>query len=87
MPFPSPGDLPNPGIEPGSPSLRADALLSEPDTMIRKGQLNPNYDAESTGQAAVFAISKNPDYIKLSTLDPSQIQKHGNELPQLHSNR
>ena len=29
FPFPSPGDLPNPGIEPGSPALRADALSSE----------------------------------------------------------
>ena len=30
LPFPSPGDLPNPGIEPGSPALQADALSSEP---------------------------------------------------------
>ena len=30
LPFPSPGDLPNPGIEPGSPALEADALTSEP---------------------------------------------------------
>ena len=30
LPFPSPGDLPNPGIEPGSPTLQADALSSEP---------------------------------------------------------
>ena len=30
LPFPSPGDLPNPGIEPGSPTLQADVLLSEP---------------------------------------------------------
>ena len=30
LPFPSPGDLPNTGIEPGSPALQADALLSEP---------------------------------------------------------
>ena len=30
LPFPSPGDLPNPGIEPGSPELQADALPSEP---------------------------------------------------------
>ena len=29
LPFPSPGDLPNPGIEPGSPALQADALSSE----------------------------------------------------------
>ena len=27
---PSPGDLPNPGIEPGFPTLQADALPSEP---------------------------------------------------------
>ena len=30
LPFPSPGDLPNPGIEPGSPTLQTGALLSEP---------------------------------------------------------
>ena len=30
LPFPPPGDLPDPGIEPGSPALRADALPSEP---------------------------------------------------------
>ena len=30
LPFPSPGNLPDPGIEPGSPALRADALTSEP---------------------------------------------------------
>ena len=30
LPFPSPGDLPDPGIEPRSPTLEADALTSEP---------------------------------------------------------
>ena len=30
LPFPSPGDLSNPGIEPGSPAFPADALTSEP---------------------------------------------------------
>ena len=30
VPFPSPGDLPDPGIEPGSPALQIDSLLSEP---------------------------------------------------------
>ena len=30
LPFPSPGDLPDPGIEPESPALQADALPSEP---------------------------------------------------------
>ena len=30
LPFPSSGDLPGPGIEPRSPALQADALISEP---------------------------------------------------------
>ena len=46
--FPSPGDLPNPGIEPGSPALQADALPSEPPgktrckpyTTLKKKNLN-----------------------------------------------
>ena len=29
LPFPSPGDLPNPGIEQGPPELQTDALPSE----------------------------------------------------------
>ena len=29
LPFPSPGDLPNSGIEPGSPALQANSLLTE----------------------------------------------------------
>ena len=29
LPFPSPGDLPDPGIEPWSPALLADSLPSE----------------------------------------------------------
>ena len=30
LPFPSPGDLPNPGIEPRPPEVQADTLPSEP---------------------------------------------------------
>jgi len=30
QPFPSPWDLPNPGIKPGSPALQADSLPAEP---------------------------------------------------------
>ena len=36
LPFPSPGDLPDPGIEPGSPTLEADALTSEPPEKFHK---------------------------------------------------
>ena len=41
VPFPSPGDLPNPGIEPGSPAFQADALTSEPPGMPNIGALKP----------------------------------------------
>ena len=36
LPFPSPGDLPNPGIKPRSPELQADSLMTE-----LQGKVNP----------------------------------------------
>ena len=36
LPFPSPGDLPNPGIEPRSPALQADTLPSEPPGKLKR---------------------------------------------------
>ena len=40
LPFSSLGDLPDPGIEPGSPALQADTLSSEPpDGGILRGRL------------------------------------------------
>ena len=38
LPFPSPVELPDPRIEPGSPALQADALTSEP-----PGKLHPSW--------------------------------------------
>ena len=37
LPCPSPGDLPGPGVEPGSPALQADPLPSKPPGKPRKG--------------------------------------------------
>ena len=34
LPFPSPGDLPEPGIEPRSPAFQAEALTSEPSQKV-----------------------------------------------------
>ena len=39
--FPSPGNLPDPGIEPGPPALQADSLLSEPTSCIKHVSINP----------------------------------------------
>ena len=38
LPFRSPGDLPDPAIEPWSPTLQADALPSEPPGKPEKGE-------------------------------------------------
>ena len=51
QPFPSPGDLPNPGIEPRSPTLQVDSLLTEPqgNTQNSSSQVNqelPDVEAE-----------------------------------------
>ena len=35
LPFPSPGDLPDPGIEPRSPALQADSLPSQPPGTVK----------------------------------------------------
>ena len=40
LPFPSPGDLPNPGTEPRSPALQADALTSEPPGNLNNKRTN-----------------------------------------------
>ena len=55
LPFPSPGDLPNPGIEPRSPTLQADTLPSESPgkpwyvyfTTIKKGLKNKKHRERS----------------------------------------
>ena len=48
LPFPSPGNLPDPGSEPRSPALQADSLLSEPPGKLRgyinSHQLNPSVE-------------------------------------------
>ena len=41
LPFPSPGDLPEPGIKPRSPTLQAGALTSEPPGKPQKGPSFP----------------------------------------------
>ena len=42
LPFPSAGDLPDPGIEPRSPALEADALTSEPPGKPSMGECAQN---------------------------------------------
>ena len=53
LPFPSPGDLPDAGTEPGSPALQADSLLLEP-------------QREDCGEKFVF--SKRSQYVESKEL-------------------
>ena len=53
LPFPSPWDLPDPGIEPGSSALRADALTSEPknshfQTLLRDSVSSSSHEFKKT---------------------------------------
>ena len=50
LPFPSPGDLPDPGFKPGSPSLQADALTSE--------QLGKPQENTRTHQKKILHVQK-----------------------------
>ena len=49
LPFPSLGDLPNRGIEPGSPVMQADSLPTEPYEMwnLKYGTNESVYETES----------------------------------------
>jgi len=62
LPFPSPGDLPNPGIEPGSPVLQADRVLSEPPG-------KPHY------RERILAIPTREEKCLLVGEEPSQYEK------------
>ena len=58
LPFPSPGDFPNPGIEPGSPALQVDSLPSEPPGkpifVVNKVLLDHNHSLSFTFASGCF---------------------------------
>ena len=55
LPCLSPGELPDPGIEPQSPTLQADSLLSEPPGKPRFQNQSP---ADTKGQLSIKARGK-----------------------------
>ena len=59
LPFPSPGDLPDPGIEPRSPTLQADTLPSEPPGNLRKHYRHIHYIGS---KASIPTISTTVQY-------------------------
>ena len=63
LPFPSPGNLPNPGIEPGSPALQADSLPTE----LQKGivELQNQLFCTSRRKKKVFSKEKSGNFCSL----------------------
>ena len=70
FPFPSPGDLPNPGIEPWYPTLQADSLPAEPQgkpppptpTAKKKNkQLDGHFKLDFTESAAELLFTKSQE--------------------------
>ena len=59
LPLPSPGDLPNPGIELGSPTLQADSLPTELQivavTILNAGSLQLKTDGNSDFKEFIFS--------------------------------
>ena len=69
LPFPSPGDLPDPGIEPRSPALQAEALLPEP-----SGKLRDEIIKRETGPPKnKRSIKKMPYKTKMVRITPNMI--------------
>ena len=55
LPFSSPGDLPYPGIEPGSPALQADSLPHEPlNGQVKKNQNINGVNSVDRGHPSSF---------------------------------
>ena len=76
LPFPAPGYLPNPGIEPGSPALQPDSLPSEP-----QGKPYFSMCLHTKEKTHVISISKSTEarraiknqILQLMTLDSNSI--------------
>ena len=79
LPFPSQGDLPDPGIEPGSPALQADSLPSEPPgkpiSCKIQGQFMQNFPGGSDGKVSTYNVG-----------DPGSIPGSGSSLGEGNGN-
>ena len=72
LPFPSPGDHPNPGIEPRSPAFHADSLPYEPQ---RKWTGMPLNIFQCPGQPPQWGITK-PNVSTVARLRSPDLEKH-----------
>ena len=84
LPFPSPRDLPNPGIEHESPALQADSLLAEPPVIMVKFLKTKVQTIEGLGFYAYsfYCLEVNSSLLVLENtsrffIEIVAVQKHG----------
>ena len=65
LPCPPPGELPNPGIEPRSPTLQADSLLSEPLGKLKTDTREGTYYMCLVIQLCVTLCNHGPSFTRL----------------------
>ena len=71
-PVPSPRDLPNPGIEPGFPTLQADSLPSEPPGKPPKMEKEKK-ESKTFCKTALPNLSQGPNAIPVATVRGSTL--------------
>ena len=85
FPFPSPGDLPNPGIEPGSPALQADSLPTElqgkPHCKLVLGNFLIITRVQASGPAAAAAAAAKSLQSCPTLCDPINSSPPGSTVP------
>ena len=76
LPFPSPEDLPDPGIKPGSPALQADALLSEPPVKLRKSgeTILLTFKILFQKSTHLFLVCQTPSFCKIKLFKPALVR-------------
>ena len=72
LPFPSPGDLPNPGIEPRSPAWQVDSLLAKP-------QGNPINPGKNWKTSTMSTFNRNPGFSKIEICMKASESQHDSE--------
>ena len=85
LPFPSPGDLPDPGIETRSPAFQADALTSEPPGKPKVRLDTIKLLEENIGRT-LFDMNHSNTFRELSPKAKKNKNKNKNKNKQMRSN-
>ena len=64
LPFPSPGDLPNPGIKTRSPALQADSLASELQGRCNRGEFTAKQLLRCVEGSVVYGVAQSQTRLK-----------------------